>query len=370
MGSLCHTVALVTLYATTSISSLDQNKMTNSFVKSQSTPSGCVCPTSTQSSTMSSPCMEAASNRVPSPLASTRTHMVKEFGLSMTMGHWSSCSGHAGHIREKGGIYLLKMGMLWCSEKCADYYNCYLTFTGFAKFKPITLIIENTNCIWEKLQKSLDKCNYHKNCGSPTLIRSRDVAIKWANRSYSRSLAMMQWYHNNKYPWHLRIVTCPWHLEIVTQFTQPVSRVNSHTFSADLPKPLQGWLGPPFSFIGISVLLGCSMVSFIGKRSFTDSCLLTSIPSGNTPDQTPQSLTQCPMMVIWTVSVHLNRAKSLKHRTKFVQMVHMNRTEFLQIEHRQSCPSETKSLCLTLLPMVGWSGACQSWPFTPSISAR
>ena len=91
----------------------------------------------------------------------------------------------------------------------------------------------------------------------PTLNGNRLVAITWANRPYSRSPALMQWYHD-KCP-------CPWHLKIVTQFAHQVNKVKLHTFSSHLPRPPQEWLGPSLSFIGISVLLGCSVISFLEK---------------------------------------------------------------------------------------------------------
>ena len=75
IGSSHQAMALVTLCTLASISLLDWNKMIDSITNSQSTPFGCVCPTLTQSLTMSSSCMEVASNGVPSPLARTRTHI-------------------------------------------------------------------------------------------------------------------------------------------------------------------------------------------------------------------------------------------------------------------------------------------------------
>ena len=67
----------------------------------------------------------------------------------------------------------------------------------------------------------------------------------------------MQWYHNRS--------PCPWHLKIVSQFAYPVSSVKSHISSPDLPRPPWGCLGPPLSFVGISVLSGCSVISFSEK---------------------------------------------------------------------------------------------------------
>ena len=98
-----------------------------------------------------------------------------------------------------------------------------------------------------------------------------------------------------------------------------MSRVKLHISSPDLPRPPWGCLGPPLSFIGISVLLGCSVISF-SEKSFMDGWLFTSVPLQITLDQTPQP--QCPMMVIWAKTLLLNMAKSLKHRTKVLQMEH------------------------------------------------
>ena len=63
-------MSLVTPHTTTSISLPEQNKTSDSVTKNWSTPLECLSIT-TQSSKMSSSCMEVASNRVPSPLVST-----------------------------------------------------------------------------------------------------------------------------------------------------------------------------------------------------------------------------------------------------------------------------------------------------------
>ena len=57
--------------------------MTDSVAKNWSTPLGCVCPTSKQSSVMSSSCMKATSNGVPSPLATTRIHIWLRSSVSL-----------------------------------------------------------------------------------------------------------------------------------------------------------------------------------------------------------------------------------------------------------------------------------------------
>ena len=64
----------------------------------------------------------------------------------------------------------------------------------------------------------------------------------------------------------------------LSQFAHPVSRVKSHTSSSNMPKPPQGHLGPPLSFIGFTVLLGCSLSSF-PERAFMDNWFLAIIPS-------------------------------------------------------------------------------------------
>ena len=91
----------------------------------------------------------------------------------------------------------------------------------------------------------------------PTLTGSKGVAITWINRPYLRSPATMQWYHDKS--------LCPLHLKIVTQFAHPVSKVKSHTFCLNMPRLPQGCLGPALSYIGITVLLGCSVSSFSEK---------------------------------------------------------------------------------------------------------
>ena len=75
IGSLHKAIALMNPYAMTSISSAEWNYITNSTTEYQSTPLGCVCANQMQITMMSSSCMEAASNRVPLPLVSTRTHI-------------------------------------------------------------------------------------------------------------------------------------------------------------------------------------------------------------------------------------------------------------------------------------------------------
>ena len=149
-------MALVTIHAVASISSLDQSTMIDSVTNNGSTPLGWACPTLTHSSTMSSSCTEVASSRVPSPLAIARTH-IQLRSLESLPRIWSEAakvvtvdvvdiSGWENEV-----TYWVKMvrGMLWCLEKSADYHSCCMKFTTFAKLKLITLITGNTNCIWE-----------------------------------------------------------------------------------------------------------------------------------------------------------------------------------------------------------------------------
>ena len=146
-------------------------------------------------------------------------------------------------------------------------------------------------------------------------------------------------------PWHLKIVMCPWHLEMVTQFAHPVSRVSSHTFflTADLPKSPWACLGPPTSFLGISVFPGCQRISFSENGPCRQ--LASHLHSfGNTLNWTPQS--QCPIMVVWAESC-LNKAQN----KVFPDGTHEQDRVLLDW-------TQTKSLCLTLLPKVGQSGAC------------
>ena len=77
IDSSCKVIALMTPHAMTSISSssAEWNNTTDLTTENQSTPSGCVCPNQIQISTMFSPCIEAASNRVPLPLVNTRMHI-------------------------------------------------------------------------------------------------------------------------------------------------------------------------------------------------------------------------------------------------------------------------------------------------------
>ena len=78
-----------------------------------------------------------------------------------------------GHIRGKGRDvsgkdgYTVKLGEICLLSQLIH------EIMRFVKFKPNTLIIENT--IW-----------------------SRDMAMKWAYRPYLRSPAPMQWYSNKK----------------------------------------------------------------------------------------------------------------------------------------------------------------------------
>ena len=117
MGSLHKTMSLMTLHTAASILSSEGNKMADSVSYNWSTPLGCVCPISTRSSIMSSCCMEAALNGVPSPLVSTRTHIqLRSSVLSPGIPSWAA-KAVAVYILDiiggKEGIYLAKMGMLW-----------------------------------------------------------------------------------------------------------------------------------------------------------------------------------------------------------------------------------------------------------------
>ena len=73
--------------------------------------------------------------------------------------------------------------------------------------------------------------------------------------------------------------SCPGHRKkrLDSSIAHPVSRVKHYTCSLVMPRPQQGWLGPPLSGIGITVLLGCPLSSFT-ERSFMDDWLLASIP--------------------------------------------------------------------------------------------
>ena len=62
-------------HAATSILSAEWNNMTDLVAEHLNTPLGYVCPNQTQISMMSSSCMEAASNGVPSPLVNMRMHI-------------------------------------------------------------------------------------------------------------------------------------------------------------------------------------------------------------------------------------------------------------------------------------------------------
>ena len=92
-------------------------------------------------------------------------------------------------------------------------------------------------------------------------------------------------------PLALKIVMCPWHLEMFTQFAHPVSRVSSHTvfLTADLPIALGvSWATSLFT----RHLSPPGMVkNFLlrKKGSFADGWLLTFVPFGNTPYQSPQA---------------------------------------------------------------------------------
>ena len=75
IASSCKVIVLMTSHAMTSMSSAEWSNMTNSIAEYLSTPSGCMCPNRTQIVMMSSSCIEAASNRVPSPLVRTKMHV-------------------------------------------------------------------------------------------------------------------------------------------------------------------------------------------------------------------------------------------------------------------------------------------------------
>ena len=131
-----------------------------------------------------------------------------------------------------------------------------------------------------KITNSVKHSQVMQKYTSHTLGRSRDTAITWTNRPYSRSPASMQWYHDKR--------PFPWHLKIVTQFAYPVRRVTSHTSSSNMPMPPWGCLGQPLSCIGTTVLPGCSVSSF-SERSFADNWPLTSVPLQDTTPLMPHN---------------------------------------------------------------------------------
>ena len=134
----------------------------------------------------------------------------------------------------------------------------------------------------------------------------------------------MQWYHNKKCPWYFQFVTCPWHLEIVIPFPHLVSRFNSCTFffSADLPKSPWWCLEPTLSFIGISVLLGWSMISFSEKG----------------PLQTVGFLPLFLQGTLWIRHHNLNAQKWSSRQSPFVSIgqSHKSTGQFLHMVYIQS----------------------------------
>ena len=102
--SSCKAIALTTSHAMNSMSSAEWNNMTDSIAKYLTTPLGCVCPNQTQISMMSSSCMEAASNRVQSPLVRTKMHVWLREVYIITWNSVSICQGSCcGCGRHYGG---------------------------------------------------------------------------------------------------------------------------------------------------------------------------------------------------------------------------------------------------------------------------
>ena len=133
-----------------------------------------------------------------------------------------------------------------------------------------------------------------------------------------------------------------------SSITHLVSGVKCHTCSSGMPRPQQGCLGPPLSGIGVTVLLGCSLSSFM-ETSFSDNWLLTSIPSWITPKCIPH--TRYPTMFIWTESFLSSRINSHQYT---------GQSSSFQPDWTQYAVN------VTLLQMVGWLASCQKltgYPF-------
>ena len=90
-----------------------------------------------------------------------------------------------------------------------------------------------------------------------------------------------------------------------SSIAHPGNRVKCYTCSSIMPRPPQSCLGPPLSGIGVSVLPGCSLSSFM-ERSFMDDWLHAPIPSQNIPLLKCIPLPWYPMMVIWAESFLLS----------------------------------------------------------------
>ena len=126
MGSSSKAIALMTPHAMISIWSAEWNKTTNSVAKYWSIPVGCVYPNSMQSSMMSSSCMKVASNRVPSPLVTTRTH-IWLMSSTLSPGMWSGAAKWLQWtwwtLQRKTRDIFSKDGCIVYLEKSAGYHN-------------------------------------------------------------------------------------------------------------------------------------------------------------------------------------------------------------------------------------------------------
>ena len=158
----------------------------------------------------------------------------------------------------------------------------------------------------------------------------------------------------------------------VTQFNHSPGE-QSYTHSSLLPRPLWECLGPPFSGIGFSVLLGCSLSSFLERSSENlSSCLC----SWNTPLLKSIPHPWYPTMVIWVkfllssgMNAHQHPGQSSSFKPDWAQYI-ANITVLQTIMQSASCPKFTgypfyHGGKMPLCSRLG-SLASGSWPISDS----